>query len=146
MTVTVVPSGYLISTITGGRRTIVTSFGRWDGEDRQPRVHCGAVGVCGAVGGNKSPCAATGGPFGESSSPEVGHCGPNLVVVEGLSPLMSAHGSRPERRDDRLSLAPLSPEEALRALLAVKPDDEPVAEDANREPDTGAPSPSHAPD
>lgn len=28
--------------------------------------------------------------------------------------------------DDRISLAPLTPEEALRALLAVKPDDEPV--------------------
>jgi hypothetical protein len=29
-------------------------------------------------------------------------------------------------KDEPVSLAPLTPEEALRALLAVKPDDEPV--------------------
>ncbi len=32
---------------------------------------------------------------------------------------------RPRKDDDAVSLAPLTPEEALRALLAVRPDDSP---------------------
>ncbi len=34
-------------------------------------------------------------------------------------------------RDEPVSLAPLTPEEALRALLAVKPDDEPAVESSD---------------
>ena len=40
------------------------------------------------------------------------------------------------RRDDEpVSLAPLTPEEALRALLAVKPDDEPRARESGLQDD-----------
>jgi len=34
--------------------------------------------------------------------------------------------ARPDEQRQPVSLAPLSPEEALRALLAVKPDDDPT--------------------
>jgi len=45
-----------------------------------------------------------------------------------------------EREDDeRVSLAPLDAETALRALLAVKPDDDAATDDANGEP---TPNPS----
>ncbi len=37
-----------------------------------------------------------------------------------------AHHPTPEKRDERIAL-PLDPETALRALLAVKPDDEVLA-------------------
>lgn len=50
-----------------------------------------------------------------------------------------ATGNRPAR-DEPVSLAPLTPEEALRALLAVKPDDEPV--DAKEVPREGGSPPA----
>lgn len=42
---------------------------------------------------------------------------------------MTSSARRPGSPDDRVSLAPLDPEQALRALLAVDPDDEPVVDD-----------------
>lgn len=36
------------------------------------------------------------------------------------------HDKGASSREEPVSLAPLTPEEALRALLAVRPDDEPV--------------------
>lgn len=46
----------------------------------------------------------------------------------------------PDRDDDAVSLDPLTPEEALRALLAVKPDDpeQSDADNSQREPPTDA--------
>ncbi len=49
----------------------------------------------------------------------------------GFKPSAGGYGeamTESYRRDERISLAPLDPEEALRALLAVKPDDK-LAED-----------------
>lgn len=40
---------------------------------------------------------------------------------------------RDPSRDERVSLHGLDPEEALRALLAVKPDDEPAEPDKKRD-------------
>jgi hypothetical protein len=45
--------------------------------------------------------------------------------------LPKAHHPSPEERDERVSLAPLDPEEALRGLLAVETeDDDEQSEDA----------------
>jgi hypothetical protein len=46
-----------------------------------------------------------------------------------------AKSETPEKRDrdEPVSLAPLDPEEALRGLLAVKPDGPPEVEDAARQ-------------
>ncbi len=41
------------------------------------------------------------------------------------------NGKVPEHPKDRISLAPLTAEEALRALLKVKPDAPPLADDGN---------------
>lgn len=38
------------------------------------------------------------------------------------------------KQDEPVSLAPLTPDEALRALLAVKPDDEPTEKEQNAGP------------
>lgn len=38
--------------------------------------------------------------------------------------------------DEKVSLAPLAPMKALRALLAVNPDDDPAAEDDTRNDET----------
>jgi hypothetical protein len=46
-----------------------------------------------------------------------------------------------DRADDRVSLEGLDPKEALKALLAVKPDDEPSKseDDSDDEPDASSP-------
>lgn len=46
------------------------------------------------------------------------------------------------RDDDPVSLAPLTPAEALRALLAVRPDDPPVGEQPGGSADDGGEQPS----
>ena len=52
----------------------------------------------------------------------------------GLSQGYGEPMTEPRKEDQPVTLAPLDPEEALRALLAVKPNDEPVAAGDGDEP------------
>lgn len=52
---------------------------------------------------------------------------------EGV-PLEAMPTPRDERRDEKVSLDPLTPEEALRGLLAVDPDDDAEPADDEGEP------------